>query len=136
MLGIISNDPVEALYPFTHTDVEGNKLDGANKYVLHFAPGQLPKVSEFWSLTMYDYTNNLVPNPMNRYAIGSLAGNYKLAEDGSLTIYIQHQSPGSDKEINWLPAPEGQFWMVFRTYGPSQEILDHTWKMPGVQPVE
>jgi len=127
MLGIISNDPVEALYPLTRTDIKGNKLDGANKYVLHFAPGQLPKVSEFWSLTMYDYTNNLVPNPMNRYAIGSLAGNYKLAEDGSLTIYIQHQSPGSDKEINWLPAPEGQFWMVFRTYGPSQEILDHFW---------
>ena len=136
MLGIISNDPEEAVYPLTHTDINGKKLDGANKYTIFFAPGKLPKVSEFWSLTTYDYTNNLVDNPINRYAIGSLAGNYQLADDGSLTIYIQHERPSEDKEANWLPAPEGEFWLVFRTYGPSEEILNHTWEMPGVEPIE
>jgi hypothetical protein len=136
MLGIISNDVEEAVYPLTHTDVNGETLTGEKKYQLYFAPGQLPNVSEFWSLTMYDMTNNLVPNPLNRYAIGSLAGNYKLADDGSLTIYIQHESPGPEKEVNWLPAPEGVFWMVFRAYGPGKDILEHTWELPGVTPVK
>lgn len=131
--GIITNDPVEAIYLNTHTDVDGQTLNGKNRYKLHFGPGQLPKVKYFWSLTMYDLTNNLTPNPINRWAIGSLAGNYKKAADGSLTLYLQHDSPGKDQESNWLPAPEGDFWVVFRTYGPSEEIIDQTWKMPPLE---
>lgn len=131
-LGIISNDPEEAVYLNTHADSEGQKLNGANKYALHFEAGKLPTVNEFWSLTMYDMSNNLVDNPLDRYNFTSLTENYKVAEDGSLTFYIQNESPGEEKESNWLPAPEGDFWVVLRTYGPGKEILEQTWDMPGV----
>ncbi len=131
--GIISNDPSEAIYFNTHADADGNTLNGANKYTLRFGPKQLPDVTYFWSLTMYDLTNNLVPNPINRWAIGSLAGGYQKAADGSLTLYLQKDSPGKNKEANWLPAPEGNFWVVFRTYGPSEEIVDQSWKLPPLE---
>jgi len=81
-------------------------------------------------LVEYDLTNNLVKNPIDRWAIGSLTGNFEKAKDGSLTLYVQKDSPGKDKESNWLPAPEGEFWIVFRTYGPNKEIVEQTWKMP------
>lgn len=128
--GIISNDPSEAIYFNTHADSEGQALNGKNKYTLRFEPGQLPDVKYFWSLTMYDLTNNLVRNPIDRWAIGSLSKEYQEAPDGSLTLYLQKESPGKDKESNWLPAPEGEFWVVFRTYGPSKVIADQTWKLP------
>jgi len=136
MLGIIANDSEEAVYINTHNDPDGNTLNGSNKYRMHFASGKLPEVSEFWSLTMYDLTNNLVKNPIDRYAIGSLSGGYKKAKDGSLTLYIQNESPGKDKESNWLPAPKGDFWVVFRTYGPSQSLIEQTWEMPGLVEVK
>lgn len=132
MGGIISNDPEEAVYINTGVDAQGKSLDGADRYILKFEAGQLPDVREFWSLTMYDTTFNLVKNPIDRWAIGSLEKNYQLAADGSLTIYIQHQSPGGDKEVNWLPAPEGEFILIFRTYGPSEELINQTWEMPGL----
>jgi hypothetical protein len=131
--GIISNDPAEAIYINTHTDVDGQALNGKNKYTLRFGPNQLPEVDYFWSLTMYDLTNNLTPNPIDRWAIGSLAGNYQKAADGSLTLYLQKDSPGPDKEANWLPAPADDFWVVFRTYGPSQNVINQTWKMPPLE---
>jgi hypothetical protein len=131
--GIIANDPEEAIYFNTHVDADGQTLNGANKYTLRFEPGEAPDVKYFASLTMYDLTNNLVPNPINRWAIGSLAGGYQKAADGSLTLYLQKDSPGKDKEANWLPAPEGDFWVVFRTYGPSKEIVDGTWKLPPLE---
>jgi len=127
--GIISNDPSDAIYFNTHADADGNTLNGANKYTLHFGSNQLPEVKYFWSLTMYDLTNNLVPNPIDRWAIGSLAGGYQKAADGSLTLYLQKDSPGKDKEANWLPAPEGDFWVVFRTYGPGPKIVDQSWRL-------
>jgi hypothetical protein len=133
LAGIIANDPEEAIYINTHSDVGGQTLNGANNYTLRFEPGQLPDVKFFWSLTMYDLTNNLVPNPINRWAFGSLAGGYQMAADGSLTLYLQKDSPGNDKEANWLPAPEGDFWVVFRTYGPGETIIDQTWKMPPLE---
>ena len=136
MEGIISNDTDEAVYINTHNDPDGNKLNGANKYTLYFAPGKLPDVKEFWSLTMYDLTNNLVKNPINRYAIGSLSGGYQKAKDGSLTLYIQKDSPGKDKEANWLPTPEDDFWVVFRAYGPGKGLVDQSWKMPGLVKVK
>jgi hypothetical protein len=131
--GIISNDPSEAIYFNTHADAGGSTLNGANKYTLHFGPNQLPDVKYFWSLTMYDLTNNLVPNPIDRWAIGSLAGGYQKAADGSLTLYVQKDSPGKDKEANWLPAPAGDFWVVFRTYGPGPKIVDQTWTLPPLE---
>lgn len=132
MGGIIANDPEEAIYINTHSDFNGDTLIGNNKYQIRFEAGQLPDVEYFWSLTMYDLTNNLVENPIDRWAIGSLAGGYQLAEDGSLTLYVQKDSPGKDKESNWLPTPAGEFWVVFRTYGPNKSIIDQTWEMPGL----
>ena len=77
----------------------------------------------------------LVDNPINRYSIGSSTPELQAAEDGSITIYFQAESPGTDKESNWLPAPEGPFWLVLRTYGPGQAILDKTWQVPPVKQV-
>jgi hypothetical protein len=136
MLGIIANDPEEAIYPLGHNDADGNTLDGANNYTMTFAPGQLPDVQYFWSLTLYDLHNNLVKNAINRWAISSNSGGYKMADDGSLTLYIQNESPGKDKESNWLPSPKGVFWVIFRTYGPGKSIIDGTWQIPGLVKVK
>jgi hypothetical protein len=130
MAGIIAHDPEEAIYINTHSDTAGETLNGKNKYTLRFEPNQLPEVKYFWSLTMYDLTNNLVKNPIDRWAIGSLGGGYAKAADGSLTLYLQKNSPGKDKEANWLPAPDGDFWVVFRIYGPGPKVVNQTWKMP------
>ena len=132
MAGIIAHDPEEAIYINTTTDVEGNRLDGGNRYVLNFEGDGLPDVNAFWSLTMYDMTFNLTDNPINRYCIGSLQKGHKFGKDGSLTIHIQHDSPGKDKETNWLPSPDGEFFLVFRTYGPGKALLAQTWAMPGL----
>ena len=129
--GIVSNDSAEATYLITAQDSELNPLNGANKYTVHFEPGKLPDVKAFWSITMYDMTNNLVENKADRWAISSNLGNYQQAKDGSLTLYVQNQSPGKEKEVNWLPAPEGKFQIVFRLYYPGKEIVAQTWEPPG-----
>ncbi len=96
----------DAIYPLTMTDSDGKKLTGANSYVLQFAKDQSPPVDAFWSLTMYDKDSYLVDNPVNRYTLGDRS-NMKPGDDGSLTIYLQSESPGKDKESNWLPSPKG-----------------------------
>ena len=103
--GVGGNLAEDAVYPFTAKDAEGKLLDGANKYVLHFTKKQIPPVNAFWSVTLYDNGSYLVPNPINRYALGDRGG-MKFGDDGSLTIYIQNNSPGKDKEANWLPSPK------------------------------
>jgi hypothetical protein len=102
---------------------------------VHFAEGELPPVDGFWSLSMYDSQMFQVANPIDRFAIGDrdeLAFN----EDGSLSLYIQYESPGKEKEPNWLPAPEGPFSTVMRLYWPKVEALDGTWKLPPLTRVE
>ena len=136
LAGVISNDPEEAVYPLTQIDVDGDQLTGAQKYTMTFSSGNLPKVDGFWSLTLYDAKHNVVANPINRYAIGSNAGGYQMGSDGSLTLYIQNASPGKDKEANWLPTPDGEFSLVFRTYLPAKEIVDQTWQIPGLVKVK
>ena len=132
-VGIISNDPQEASYPNTTVDIEGNTLDGKEKYTMTFTSETMPEVGEFWSLTMYDLTYNLVDNPINRYNMTSLSPTFKKGQDGSLTLYIQSEAPDSDKEGNWLPSPkEGAFFMVFRTYLPGKDIVEQTWQIPGL----
>ena len=142
--GIYGNDAVEAVYPVTKTLVNGVDLDGSKfKYTLTFAAGQLPPVNAFWSVTMYDgNTQLLIENPINRYLINSpMLPDMKTNADGSLTIYIQKDSPGADKESNWLPAPDGPIYLVIRLYWPKVEapsILppgDGTWKPPAIVPV-
>ena len=143
--GIYGNDAVEAMYPMTRTDGSGETLDGSkHDYTLTFAAGQLPPVNAFWSVTMYDgKTQLLIENPINRYLINSpmLPGMKKNA-DGSLTLYIQKDSPGKAKEANWLPAPNGPIYLVMRLYWPKDtapSVLppgEGTWQPPGLAAVK
>jgi hypothetical protein len=140
--GIYGNDAVEAVYPQTRTVADGEVLDGSkHNYTLTFPAGQLPPVNAFWSVTMYDgKTQLLIENPINRYLINSpmLPGMKKNA-DGSLTLYIQNKSPGADKDANWLPAPNGEIYLVMRLYWPRPDapsILppgNGSWQPPGIK---
>jgi len=139
--GIYGNDAGEAMYPMTRNDADGQPLDGSkHKYTLTFAKDQYPPVNAFWSVTMYDgKTQLLIENPINRYLINSpMLPGIKKNADGSLTLYIQKDSPGADKESNWLPAPNGPIYLVMRLYWPKVEppsILppgEGTWQPPPV----
>jgi hypothetical protein len=131
-LGIYGNSKEEAMYPMYLVDAAGQKMSGANKYTLHFAPGQLPPVNAFWSLTMYRMPQSLlVANPINRYLINSpMLPQLVKDPDGGITLYVQNQSPGKDKEANWLPAPTGPFVAAMRLYWPKDEALEGKWKAP------
>jgi hypothetical protein len=130
--GLGANTPQEALYPATFTDVQGQPLSGANNYTIHFDPGQTPPVDGFWSVSMYNDKNLFVDNPLNRYSINSYS-ELKNNTDGSLDLYVQNQSPGPDKESNWLPAPTDSFNMVLRAYLPQPQVLNGTWQPPGLE---
>ena len=139
--GIYGNDAVEAMYPYTRTDATGEPLDGSkHKYAITFAPGELPPVNAFWSVTMYDGKSQLlVKNPINRYLINSpMLPGMKKNEDGSVTLYIQKDSPGADKEANWLPAPNDTVYLVMRLYWPKSEapsilpVGEGSWQPPGI----
>ena len=134
--GIVANDPEEAIYLNTSSDAEGEKLTGAKEYVIRFLPGGLPDVGAFWSISMYGYDHNLVDNPLGRYKLGTYPeGLMRLDPDGGLTIYVQHETPGPEKESNWLPAPEDDFYLILRTYLPGVGIRQGTWVPPAVVPV-
>lgn len=139
--GLYGNNAVEAMYPFTRTNANGETLDASQRnYTITFAAGQLPPVNAFWSVTMYDGKSQLlIKNPIDRYLINSpMLPGMKKSEDGSLTLYIQKDSPGADKDANWLPAPDGTIYLVMRLYWPKSEapsILpagDGTWQPPAV----
>ena len=139
VLGIYGNSKQEAMYPAYSVDASGQKLNGAeNRYSLRFAPDQLPPANAFWSLTMYELPASLlVANPINRYLINSpMLPSLKRDSDGGLTLYIQHDSPGKDKESNWLPAPNGPFLMFLRIYWPKPSALDGAWKQPPLRRAE
>ena len=137
-IGIYGNSKQEAVYPVYRVDSEGQKLDGTNRYTLRFAPGELPPVNAFWSLTMYRLPESLlVANPINRYLINSpMLPELKKDSDGGLTLYIQNESPGKAMEPNWLPAPKGPFAMYMRLYWPKEAASDDTWKAPKLLKVE
>jgi hypothetical protein len=136
VLGIYGNSKQEAMYPIYAVDADAKKLDGANKYTVRFAAGMLPPVNAFWSLTMYNLPQSLlVANPINRYLLNSpMLPQFVKDADGGLTFYIQNESPGKDKEANWLPAPKGPFFIAMRLYWPKQEALDGRWKQPPMTP--
>ena len=131
--GIISNDAEEALYLFTFSDVEGNRLMGTNRYVIHFDGQHLPPVNEFWSLTAYKIDTNFHDNPLDRYAVGDRSSFLKRDADGSFIVNLQNESPGTDKESNWLPVPKDNFYLVLRTYGPRPELIERQWAPPAVE---
>jgi len=136
-IGLGANRPQDAVYPTSEEDPEGNPYSGANKYVMHFDKGQAPPAKGFWSLTMYNAEFFFVENPLNRYTV-SPRNDLKFNADGSLDLYIQHDSPGKDKESNWLPAPADRFILMLRLYWPQEtppSILDGSWRIPGVKRV-
>jgi hypothetical protein len=138
-LGIYGNSKQEAMYPAYRVDADGNALDASkNRYTLRFAPGQFPPVHAFWSMTMYDLPASLlVANPLHRYLINSpMLPELQLDADGGLTLYLQHDSPGTDKESNWLPAPDGPFWSAMRLYWPKDAALEGKWTAPPLQRVQ
>jgi hypothetical protein len=137
-LGLYGNSGADAIYFGYFADADHHPLDASkNNYELHFAKGAIPEYHAFWSLTMYDgKTQLLVANPLKRYLLNSTTlKSYKYGPDGSLTFYIQKNSPGKDKESNWLPAPDGPFYAIYRVYMPGEAVLNRTWKKPQMQPV-
>lgn len=133
-IGLGANRPQDAVYPTTQVDTDGQALDGANKYVMHFSKGQTPPVKGFWSLTMYNDQYFFVDNELNKYTV-SPRDDLKYNDDGSLDLYLQTSSPGKEKESNWLPAPAGKFILMLRLYWPREDapsIIDGSWRPPGV----
>ena len=137
-VGIFGNVKKVSVYFATAKDDQGEFLDGSkHNYTLTFAADNIPPAKNFWSYTMYKLPQRwLVDNPIDRYSLGSATPGLKTSADGSITLYFQAKSPGEDNESNWLPAPEGAFWPILRTYGPGESILDKTYKLPLIKRVE
>jgi hypothetical protein len=134
-VGLGANLPEDAIYPLNLGDETGRPLDGsANKYTISFTKESAPPVNAFWSITLYDHEGFQVANPLNRFAVSSWMP-FKYNADGSLDLYFQNESPGKDKEANWLPAPNGPFNLTMRLYGPKSEALTGRWNPPPVTKV-
>jgi len=137
-IGLGANRPQDAVYPTSEGPNVVETYNGKHKYVMHFDKGHLPPAQGFWSVTMYDKDYFFVDNPLNRYSI-SARQNLKANADGSVDLYFQHDSPGADKESNWLPAPADKFILMMRLYWPSEKdpsILDGSWKIPAAKQVD
>jgi len=134
LIGLGANLPEDAVYPLNIGDADGKPLTGANQYVLHFAQNEIPPAQAFWSVTLYDEHGFPTANDLKRNAIGDRDA-LKFNADGSVDLYIQHASPGAEKESNWLPAPAGDFNLSMRVYSPKSEVTDGRWAPPAVKKV-
>jgi hypothetical protein len=136
-IGLGANLPQDAVYPTSEGPDNLKKYSGENEYVMRFKKGEMPPVNAFWSLTMYDAHYFFVPNPLNRYTL-SQRNTFKANADGSVDLYLKNESPGKNKEQNWLPTPKGKFILMLRLYWPKDKppsILDGTWTTPPAQEV-
>jgi hypothetical protein len=133
--GLGANLPEDAIHPLNLGDESGKPLDGANKYTIHFDKAATPPVDAFWSITLYDQEGYQVGNSLNRFAVSSWMP-FQYNPDGSLDLYFQNESPGADKEANWLPAPKGPFNLTMRLYAPKSEALTGKWNPPPVMRVQ
>lgn len=135
LIGIGMVESREALYPTVWIDGNGTPLNGARRYRLRFTPGQLPPVNAFWSITLYDAEDfMLVPNAINRFSIGDRTAGLRRDADGGLSLYFQREAPADETaRANWLPAPEGNFYLSLRAYIPKPEMLDGTYRLPVVE---
>jgi hypothetical protein len=134
LIGLGANPPEDAVYPVAVADADGQPLTGDRDYVLHFEPDELPPVHAFWSVTMYDGAGFQVANALDRFALGD-RDKLSYNADGSLDLYLQHTSPGAEREANWLPAPRGTLGITLRLYAPAPEVLDGRWTPPPVRRV-
>lgn len=132
LFGLGANLPEDAIYPVNIGDSDGKPLTGANQYALRFAKSEIPPVTAFWSVTLYDQDGFPTANDLKRNAIGDRDA-LKFNPDGSLDVYIQHVSPGAEKESNWLPAPSGNFNLLLRLYAPKASMVDGSWVPPAVK---
>jgi hypothetical protein len=130
-LGLGANLPEDAIYPLNLADEAGKPLEGSNEYTIHFDKGAAPPVNAFWSLTMYDPAGNAYPNSLDRQAVSSWMP-FKYNADGSLDLYFQNESPGKDKEANWLPSPKGGFNLTMRLYSPKADAITGRWNPPPI----
>jgi hypothetical protein len=132
ILGMGALPVEEGIYPLTSVDADGQPLDGASDYELHFDSVELPPVNDFWSLTLYDADGFQVANRLNRFALGD-RDPLRYSADGSLDLVIQHDHPDADQEANWLPAPREPFGLVLRLYGPKASAMNGRWAPPAVR---
>lgn len=133
---MFDNKPTETQYFYTDFDSEGAQLDGSKSYQITFAAGQEPPVSGFWSMTLYNEHHFFHPNDLGRYSLGTKNKSLKRNADGSLTLYAGAKSPGSDRESNWLPAPDGTFSLYIRAYWGQEGILEGSWQPPKIEQIE
>jgi len=126
----------DAIYPLNVCDAEGKPVMAEHKYVLYFNKDELPPVDAFWSLTLYDAEGFQVANPLNRFAIGD-RDSLRFNADGSLDLYVQSESPGSEEESNWLPAPRsGTLGLTLRLYAPKPQVANGLWNPPAIRRIE
>jgi hypothetical protein len=135
LVGIAANDPIKAVYLVNLTDNLGEPLIGARKYEITFSKGYEPPVDAFWSMTIYGTDYNLIPNQINRYSIGDHTPDVKKNVDGGITFYFQNESPGPDKEPNWLPTGNGAWFTILRLHIPHPEVVNAEWKCPPITKV-
>jgi hypothetical protein len=129
--GLGANLPEDAIYPLNIADENGQPLDGKSDYTIHFDKSEIPPAHAFWSITLYDDQGFQVANPMNRFAVSSWMP-FQYNADGSLDLYFQNKSPGTDKEWNWLPSPDGPYNLTMRLYAPDSSALTGKWAPPPV----
>jgi len=134
MSGLGANLAVDAMYPRATRDSDGEPLSGKRAYTIRFESGELPPVNAFWSITLYNPKQRFVRNPLGRFSLGS-RDHFTTDPDGAVTLYVSHQSPGSDKEHNWLPSPSDAFNLLLRLYWPTRDVLDGTWNPPPIKRV-
>jgi hypothetical protein len=134
-LGLGANLPEDAIYPINLADETGKPLDGTSKYILHFDKGDTPPANAFWSVTLYDAEGFQVANPLNRFNLSSWMP-LKYNADGSLDLYFQNETPGTNREANWLPAPKAAFNLLMRLYAPKSDALTGKWSPPPVTRVQ
>ena len=132
MVGLGANQAVDAIYPLSLVDADGQPYHGANQYVMHFEKDGIPPIAAFWSMTLYDAEGFQVANELNRFAIGDRDA-LQFNADGSLDLYLQNTNPGPDKVSNWLPTPIGPWNLCLRLYAPRPQALDGTWNPPAVK---
>lgn len=134
MVGLGANQAVDAIYPLSIVDADGQPYHGANQYVMHFEKDEIPPIAAFWSMTLYDAEGFQVANELNRFAIGDRDA-LQFNADGSLDLYLQNTNPGPDKVSNWLPTPTGPWNLCLRLYAPRPQALDGTWNPPAVKKI-
>jgi hypothetical protein len=131
MIGIYGNAAEEFLGVGYHGDNNGESFDGKHRYTITFPKDGLPEVGAFWSITAYTSERFLYANALDRYSLNSgMVPGFAKNANGSITLYIQHDPPGVEKETNWLPVPSGPFLLTFRTYLPGRSIRDGSWQAP------